>query len=81
VSYDVYGTGDDLALKPPFECPLCGNEAYDQVEVFDRFGAAKKTQAYQCRGCTVMFKNRDKFTRHRAQSLTVREFRRHTRQK
>lgn len=59
-----------LEIKPPFECPLCGAEEYDQVQVLDKLGHERKTQAFQCRGCTVMFKNRDKFTRHRKQHLT-----------
>ena len=73
--------GDDCVLQPPFECPLCGNEAYDQVEVYDRVGRVRKTQAFQCRGCTVMFKDRNKFTRHRAQRITAAEFAYYTRQK
>lgn len=44
-----------------FRCPLCGSTAYDHVFV-RRGDNSIQTQAYQCGGCSVMFKDPKKFT-------------------
>ena len=62
-----------LRIRPIFECPLCGGEEMEQVHVYDSRGNLKPTQAYQCSKCTVMFRDRDKFTRHRAQAVSPQE--------
>ena len=48
--------------KNTFKCPLCGSTAYDHVFVKRRDGSILQTQAYHCGGCSVMFKDPDKFT-------------------
>jgi len=45
-----------------FRCPLCGSTAYDHVFVRRRDGSMLQTQAYQCGGCSVLFKDPKKFT-------------------
>ena len=47
----------------PFECPICGSDGFTQVEVKGRDGSSRLTQAYACRGCSTMF--RERFTKHR----------------
>jgi hypothetical protein len=36
-----------------------------QVEVKGRDGSSRVTQAYECRGCSTMFRERKRFTKHR----------------
>ena len=45
-----------------FRCPLCGSTAYDYVFVRRQDGSILQTQAYQCGGCSVMFRDPKKFT-------------------
>jgi hypothetical protein len=45
-----------------FRCPLCSSTAYDYVQVRRADGSILQTQAYQCGGCSVMFKDPKKFT-------------------
>jgi uncharacterized Zn finger protein len=52
-------------LLIPFECPICGSDGFTQVEVKDRNGSKRLTQAYECRGCSTMFRERERFTKHR----------------
>lgn len=56
-------------LRIPFECPICGSDGFRQVEVRGRDGAARLTQAYECRGCSTMFRERERFTKHRQQVI------------
>ncbi len=46
-----------------YKCPLCGSTAYDFVYVRRSDGSILQTQAYHCGGCSVMFKDPDKFTK------------------
>jgi hypothetical protein len=55
-------------LLIPFECPICGSDGFNEVYVKQRDGASRLTQAYECRGCSTMFRERERFTKHR---LTV----------
>jgi hypothetical protein len=55
-------------LSIPFECPICGSDGFTQVYVKGRDGLSRLTQAYECRGCSTMFRERERFTKHR---LTV----------
>ena len=55
-------------LSIPFECPICGSDGFNQVFVKGRDGSSRLTQAYECRGCSTMFRERERFTKHR---LTV----------
>ena len=50
-------------LMIPFKCPICGSDGFSQVVVKGRL-----TEAYECKGCSVMFRERERFTQHR---LTV----------
>ena len=56
-------------LLRPFECPSCGSDGFSQVEVKGRNGVSRLTQAYECRGCSTMFRDRDRFTKHRLQVI------------
>lgn len=56
-------------LLLPFECPICGSDGFRQVEVKGRDGASRLTQAYECRGCSTMFRERERFTKHRHQVM------------
>lgn len=52
-------------LLLPFECPICGSDGFAQVQVKGRDGSSRLTQAYECRGCSTMFRERERFTKHR----------------
>jgi transcriptional regulator NrdR family protein len=56
-------------LLIPFECPICGSDGFRQVEVRGRDGASRLTQAYECRRCSIMFRERERFTKHRLQVI------------
>jgi hypothetical protein len=56
-------------LMIPFECPICGSDGFRQVEVKGRDGTSRLTQAYECRGCSTMFRERERLTKHRLRSL------------
>jgi hypothetical protein len=53
----------DLLL--PFQCPICGSDGFTQVLVKGREGTTRATQAYECSGCSVMFRERERFTTRR----------------
>ena len=55
-------------LMLPFECPICGSDGFTQVRVKGADGRERATQAYECKGCSTMFRERERFTKHR---LTV----------
>ena len=48
-----------------FRCPLCGSTAYDYVYVMRSDKSIVQTQAYECGGCSVVFKDPKKFTEQR----------------
>ncbi len=52
-------------LLIPFECPICGADGFRPVTVKGRDGLPRPTQAYECRGCSTMFRERERFTKHR----------------
>jgi len=52
-------------LRLPFECPICGSDGFTQVGVVGRDGVPRLTQAYECKGCSTMFRERERFTKHR----------------
>lgn len=52
-------------LMLPFECPVCGSDGFRQVEIRGRDGVKRLTQAYECTGCSTMFRERERFTKHR----------------
>ena len=54
-------------LLLPFKCPICGSDGFTQVAVKRRDGSEQLTQAYECKGCSVMFRERERFTAHRLQ--------------
>jgi hypothetical protein len=56
-------------LLLPFECPICGSDGFVQVRVKGRDGSSRLTQAYECRGCSTMFRERERFTKHRLQVI------------
>lgn len=56
-------------LLIPFKCPICGSDGFTQVSVKSQDGSSRLTQAYECRGCSVMFRQRERFTKHRRQVI------------
>jgi hypothetical protein len=62
-----------LRIRPPFQCPVCRNEQYAQIEITDRYGQPKKIQSYHCRGCSVVFKDPELFTRHREKAVSTEQ--------
>ena len=56
-------------LLIPFECPVCGSDGFTQVQVRGRDGVTRITEAYECRGCSTMFRERERFTKHRRQVI------------
>jgi hypothetical protein len=52
-------------LLLPFECPICGSDGFRQVEVRGRDGVTRLTQACECRGRSTIFRERERFTKHR----------------
>lgn len=52
-------------LRLPFECPICGSDGFSQVAVKGADGRERLTQAYECKGCSTMFRERERFTKHR----------------
>jgi len=49
----------------PFACPVCGSDEFHQVTYQRSDGVTQLTGAYQCAGCSAMFKDAEKFTAHR----------------
>ena len=62
ISVSLYSMAN---LLIPFECPICGADGFRQVQVKGRDGSVRLTQAYECKGCSTMFRERERFTRHR----------------
>jgi hypothetical protein len=56
-------------LLIPFECPICGSDGLSQVYVTGRDGRPIATGALECKGCSTMFRDRDRFTKHRRQVI------------
>lgn len=52
-------------LRIPFECPICGSDGFRQVDVKGRDRVSRLTEAYECRGCSTMFWERERFTKYR----------------
>jgi transcriptional regulator NrdR family protein len=52
-------------LLLPFECPICGSDGFSQVQVKGHDGVTRLTQAYECLGCSTMFRERERFTKRR----------------
>jgi len=54
------------AVYEEFCCPICGSEKYNEVRQSNKVygpGGKSWTVHYTCRGCTVMFKDPEKFTK------------------
>ncbi len=49
-----------------FRCPLCGSSAYDHIFLKRPDGSIRQLQAFQCAGCSVVFKDPVKFTQRQA---------------
>ena len=49
-------------LSLPFECPICGSDRFTQVAVKGREGVPRLTGAYECKGCSIVFRERERFT-------------------
>ena len=55
----------NTASRIPFICPVCGADEFSQVYIENKEGVLRWTQAYQCKGCTTMFRDAAKFTTRR----------------
>ena len=53
-----------VRMHIPFTCPVCGSDEFHQV-ILERNGVRRLTGAYECAGCSTMFRDADKFTAHR----------------
>jgi predicted RNA-binding Zn-ribbon protein involved in translation (DUF1610 family) len=42
----------------PFACPVCGSDGFQQV-ILERNGVRRLTEAYECAGCSTMFRDAD----------------------
>ena len=49
--------------------PICGSDGFRQIEVKGRDGNKRLTQAYECLGCSTMFRERERVTKHRLQVI------------
>ena len=49
----------------PFACPVCGSDEFHQVILERPDGVRRLTGAFECAGCSTMFRDADKFTAHR----------------
>lgn len=54
-----------VKLNLPFLCPICGSDGFQVVIVKRADGVPRTTEAYECRGCSAMFRDADRFTVHR----------------
>jgi transposase-like protein len=54
-----------VRLNLPFACPVCGSNEFHQAKYQRADGVTRLTSAYQCAGCSVLFKDADQFTAHR----------------
>jgi hypothetical protein len=63
--YDTVFLYSMTDLRLPFECPICGSDGFIQVAVRGRDGVQRLTDAYECKGCSTMFRERERFTTHR----------------
>jgi rubredoxin len=54
-----------VRLNLPFLCPVCGSDGFQQVIVKRPDGVTRTTEAWECRGCSTMFRDADRFTVHR----------------
>ena len=52
-------------LRAAYVCPICGGLDYVAVYVTDRKGEQRRTEAYQCKRCTVMFRDPERFSTKR----------------
>ena len=55
-----------------FRCPLCNSTAYDFIYVRRADGSIFQTEAFQCGGCSVVFKDPKKFTEQKQAEGVVR---------
>ena len=55
----------NAGIQVPFECPICGSDGFTQIQIRQRDGRWTMTDAYECKGCSTMFRVRDQFSKHR----------------
>jgi len=53
-----------VRMHIPFACPVCGSDEFHQV-ILEQNGVRRLTGAYECPGCSTMFRDAEKFTAHR----------------
>ena len=54
-----------VRLNLPFACAVCGSDEFHPVIYTRSYGVRRLTGAYACAGCSTMFRDADKFTKHR----------------
>ena len=52
-------------LRAAYVCPICGGLDYLAVYVKDSQGRERRTGAYECKRCTVMFRDPERFSTKR----------------
>lgn len=50
-------------MSIPFRCPLCSSTVYEQIVVKLPSGRQHQSSLYRCAGCSVVFQDKDAFTR------------------
>lgn len=56
----------------PFRCPICRSQIYMAVTVRRPSGKTYRTEFFECGGCSVMFRDPQKFTRFDPHGAEVR---------
>jgi DNA-directed RNA polymerase subunit M/transcription elongation factor TFIIS len=62
---DLYEHTGMVRMHVPFLCPICGSDDFSYVWVAGRDNYARQTEMRECKGCSVVFHDTDKFTQHR----------------
>ncbi len=52
-------------MHVPFACPVCGGDEFHQVILERPEDVRRLTGAYECAGCSTMFRDAEKFTANR----------------
>jgi hypothetical protein len=60
-----------MSAKATFRCPICRSHFYKEV-VVAKAGGFYKTEFFECSGCSVMFRDPDRFTRFEPYSASVK---------
>jgi hypothetical protein len=62
------------AIKASFLCPICGCDEYERGHVVRADGRSREAQAYQCKVCSVVFRDPQRFTSRRINRYTEHQY-------